>query len=212
MFDFHDIEQNSDEWFSMRGGRLTSSNLGKIMANFGKSFGDPAKKYAVKIANEQITGIPISEGYSNGHMERGHQQEPVARMLYEQETFCKVSNGGFFSSDFVGCSPDGLVYDCGLIEIKSVIYNVHYANVKRQSVDPAYRWQCIGNLKFTGRDWLDFVSYCDDYPVDKRLFIHRIFKEDLSKEFVMIEERVEQFEALVNESKLNILESSYSNF
>jgi len=207
--EFHDIEQNSDEWYSMRGGRLTSSNLGKVMANLGKSFGEPAKKYATQIAIEQITGKPISSDFSNAHMERGIEQEPIARMLYEEETFCDVSNGGFFCSETVGCSPDGLVSDCGAIEIKSVIASTHFATVKRQNVDPAYRWQCIGNLKFTERDWLDFISYCADFPQDKQLFIYRIHKEYCREEFSMIDERVEEFMCLVNRTKKSILESDY---
>ena len=137
MLKFYDVEQNSDIWYALRAGKLTSSNLGKVMANFGKAFGEPAKKLAVQIAIEQITGQPISNDYSNAHMERGHEQEPIARMLYEEETFSTVSNGGFYGSDTLSCSPDGLVFDCGVIEIKSVIESVHYANVKRQNVDPA---------------------------------------------------------------------------
>jgi len=210
MFEFHDVEQNTDEWFALRAGRLTSSKLGTIMANLGKSFGEPAKKYAVNIAIEQITGEPIASTFTNAHMERGHEQEPIARMLYEEEMFSDVSNGGFFGSEFVGCSPDGLVYKDGVIEIKSVIGPVHYANIKRQNVDPAYKWQCIGNLKFTGRDWLDFVSYCAEFPDDKQLFIKRLHKADLVEEFTMIESRIDEFKALVSDSKKLILESNYS--
>ena len=210
MFEFHDVEQNTDEWFALRAGRLTSSKLGVIMANYGKAFGDPAKKYAVNIAIEQITGEPIPSTFTNAHMERGHEQEPVARMLYEDELFCEVSNGGFFGSDFVGCSPDGLVYEDGAIEIKSVIGPVHYANIKRQNVDPAYKWQCIGNLKFTGRDWLDFVSYCAEFPTDKQLFIKRMNKADYVEEFAMIDTRIDEFKTLVSDSKKLILESNYS--
>ena len=211
-FSFIDVNQNSDEWFALRGGKLTSSNLGKIMANFGKAFGEPAKKYAANIANEQITGEPISSDYSNAHMERGHEQEPIARMVYEEQTFCDVTNGGFFDSEFIGCSPDGLVCADGVIEIKSVISSVHLANIKRQNVDPAYRWQCIGNLKFTGRDWLDFISYCSTYPDDKQLFIHRIKKEELADEFKMLNSRIAEFKKLVEECKSVILESRYDNY
>jgi len=210
MFSFIDVEQNTDEWFQLRAGRFTSSKAGTIMANLGKSFGEPAKKYAVNIAIEQITGKPISSGYSNEHMERGHEQEPVARMLYEEENFCEVSNGGFFGSEFVGCSPDGLVYEDGLIEIKSVISSVHYANVKRGAVDPAYKWQCIGNLHFTGREWLDFVSYCADYPKGKQIFTHRLNKSSLSEEFKVIDSRIAEFKKLVEQTKKNILESNYN--
>ena len=209
MFEFHDIEQNSDIWYGMRGGRLTSSNLGKVMANMGEPFGDPAKKYAVQIAIEQITGKPISSSYSNSHMERGTEQEPLARMLYEEETFSTVSNGGFFCSDDIGCSPDGLVFDDGAIEIKCVIESVHYANVKRQNVDPAYKWQCVGNMKFTGRDWLDFVSYCSTYPDDKQLYTYRLHKDAYQDEFNQIDERVGHFMQLVATTKTSILESNY---
>lgn len=210
MFNFVDVEQNTDEWFALRAGKLTSSKLGVIMANYGKSFGEPAKKYAVNIAIEQITGTPLSSDYTNAHMERGHEQEPLARMLYEEEMFCEVSNGGFFESPFVGCSPDGLVYDEGVIEIKSVVPSVHYANVKRQNVDPAYRWQCIGNLKFTDRAWLDFVSYCADFPPGKKLFTFRLNRQDLKEEFKMIDARIRDFELLVKSTKRMIIDSEYS--
>lgn len=211
MFEFHNIEQNTDEWLALRAGKLTSSKLGVVMANYGKAFGEPAKKYAVNIAIEQITGKPIPSDYSNAHMERGHEQEPLARMRYEDEMFCDVTNGGFFESDFIGCSPDGLVGDPGEIEIKAVIASVHYANIRRQSVDPAYKWQCIGNLKFTGRDWIDFVSFCAEFPEDKQLYTYRLNAGDLSEEFAKIDERVEEFKHLVIQSKKLILESSYIN-
>lgn len=209
MFDFVDIQQNTDEWYQMRSGKLTSSKLGLIMANFGKAFGDPAKKYAVNIAIEQITGEPISSNYTNEHMERGHEQEPVARALYEEQTFCEVLNGGFFDGGFVGCSPDGNVNPGGCIEIKSVIAPVHYANIKRQSVDPAYKWQCIGNMKFTGSEWLDFISYCADFPQDKQLFTHRLNAEQYQDEYKMLDIRIAEFEQLVNDTRKLILESNY---
>lgn len=210
MLDFIDVQQNTDEWLELRGGKLTSSKLGVIMANYGKAFGEPAKKYAVNIAIEQITGNPIASTYSNEHMERGHEQEPIARMMYEDETFCEVSNGGFFGVDsFIGCSPDGLVNDDGVIEIKSVIAGAHYASIKRQSFDPAYKWQCIGNLLFTDRDWIDFISYCEEFPVDKRLFTHRLRREYFQEEFGMIMNRISQFENLVDETKQNILNLKY---
>ena len=209
-FKFIDVEQNSDEWYELRGGKLTSSKLGVIMASYGKAFGEPAKKYAVNIAIEQITGNAIASTYTNEHMQRGHDQEPIARELYEDTNFCDVTNGGFFESEFVGCSPDGLVDDDGVIEIKSVIGTTHFATIKRQNVDPAYKWQCIGNLLFTGREWIDFISYCEEFPEDKQLFVKRLHKADLSEEFEMIKNRIEEFKLLVESTKKLIIESQYS--
>jgi len=255
MFKFVDVEQNTEEWYKLRAGKLTSSKLGVIMASskeyivisFGKSefyvadnntkkmikkchvtkinaereiielkkkdltkaFTATAKKYAVSIAIEQITGKAIASTYSNEHMVRGHEQEPIARMMYEDENFTDVTNGGFFESEcgFIGCSPDGLT-DSGVIEIKSVIASTQYATVKRNNVDPSYKWQCVGNLKFTGKDWIDYVSYCSEFPEDNQLFTFRLEAKDLSDEFKMIESRIAEFKSLVEEVKNRINEGS----
>jgi len=207
--EYHDVEQNKEEWKKLRSGRITSSKLGDIMANYGKAFGPPAKKYAIDLAIEQITGKPVESAYSNGHMERGHIQEPLARNLYQAETFSELSNGGFFCNEILGCSPDNLVDDDGLSEIKCVITSVHYANVKRQDVDPSYKWQYHGNLLFTGRKWLDFVSYCSEYPEGKQLYVYRIFADDLSTEFNQIQSRIDEFLNLVSVTKESILNSEY---
>jgi len=152
MAEFFDVQQNEDAWFQMRCGKLGGSSIAKVMANLGKAFGEPAKKHAVALAVQQITGKVAEQSYSNDHMQRGHEQEPIARMMYESETFCDVTNGGYFDEGFVGLSPDGLVDENGLIEIKCVLASVHYANIKRMKVDPAYKWQCILQLKVTGRE------------------------------------------------------------
>ena len=201
---FYDVEQNTDEWQQLRCGRLTSSNLSKVMANYGKAFGEPAKKLAVDIAVQQITGEIELTNYTNHHMERGHQEEPIARSLYEDNTFQNVTNGGFFGYDFVGCSPDGLIGNFGLIEIKSVIASTQYANLKRGTIDPAYRWQCIGNLKFTGRLYLDFISYCSSFPQNNQLYIFRMYCENYEDEFKMLDIRIEEFQHLVNQIKCEI--------
>ncbi len=201
---FYDVEQNTDEWQQLRCGHLTSSNLSKVMANYGKAFGEPAKKLAVDIAVQQITGEIELTNYTNHHMERGHQQEPIARSLYESNTFQNVMNGGFFGCDFVGCSPDGLVGDDGLIEIKSVIASTHYANIKRGTIDPAYRWQCIGNLKFTGGAYLDFISYCSTFPASNQLYVFRMYPDNCQHEFQMLDMRIEEFKHLVNQIKCEI--------
>jgi len=207
--DFYDIVQNEEEWKLKRGGRITGSNLGKVMANYGKSFGNPARQYAVNIAIEQITGEPIIDQWSNEHMDRGKEQEPQARQLYEQRTFTTVKNGGFFCDELLGDSPDGLIDDNGVFEIKSVIPSVHYDNVRRQSFDPSYKWQYGAHLLFTGREWLDTVSYCPVFPEEKQLYIYRIHADDFQEEFKMIQIRIRQFLEVIEETKQNILNNEY---
>ena len=205
MIEFFDIEQNTDEWLDLRAGKPTGSKAGVIMANLGKAFSDTAKKYAVNIAIEQITGNRIPSDYNNGHMARGHLQEPIACAYYEDRNFVDVMRGGFFLNDGVGISPDGLVGDNGLIEIKSVIPTVQFANVKRGKVDPAYKWQTIFQVKYCEKEWLDFVSFCDLYPEDKKLFTCRLLADNLSVEFKQVDERVEQFKELIEKTKEEIM-------
>lgn len=209
MLKWVDVEQNTDEWMDLRAGKLTSSNMAKVMANYGKAFGDPAKRLAAEIALGRITGKAPGNGYSNEHMERGHEQEPLARMRYEAENFVDVAPGGFFCDDFLGCSPDGRVGN-NTIEIKSVIASTHVEYLAGQKIPPAYKWQCISNVVWTGADWLDFVSYCADFPVDKQLFIYRLYRDDVQVEAQQMAERVEEFRALVDKQVDVIMNSPYS--
>lgn len=203
---FIDINQNTDEWLDLRIGKITGSTCSKMMANFGKAFGDPAKKAAVTIAREQVTGKrSLAESYSNGDMKRGHEQEPLAIADYEFENFVDVLRGGFFDCGNYGCSPDGRIGENGIIEVKSVLDHVHYANIKRNNVDPAYKWQHYFNLQKTEREWIDFVSYCADYPKERRLFQFRIYAEDCIEKFKMIDDRSEQFFELVEEIKTTMV-------
>ena len=83
---FHDVVQNTHEWDLLRVGKITSSKLSTVMANYGKAFGEPAKKYASEIALGQITGKVSANGYTNSHMERGHEEEvtPLETSLFDR--------------------------------------------------------------------------------------------------------------------------------
>lgn len=190
---WHDVEQNTDEWSALRLGKATASQFGIIMANEDKAFGDPAKRYALQLALELVTGKKADFSFSNEHTERGHEQEPIARMLYESEYFTEVTNGGFFDCGDHGDSPDGLVGSDGGVEIKSVIASVHWANIRRGSFDPAYRWQLVGHLDCTGRAWFDSISYCGDFPEDKQLFVHRLKRYDYIEEIGRLRKRRTEF-------------------
>ncbi|EFM0154195.1 YqaJ viral recombinase family protein [Escherichia coli] len=203
---WHDVEQNGDEWDALRLGKATASNYGIIMANDGKAFGDPAKRYALQLALEQIKGCKSEFSFSNEHMERGHEQEPIARMLYEEMNFVDVDNGGFFDHETYGDSPDGLVGNDGVIEIKSVIAATHFSTLTRGSFDPTYRWQLIGHLDCSGRDWVDFISYCSDFPDGKQLIVYRLNAEECASEIERLRSRRADFIKLVAETKNRIME------
>lgn len=201
---FYDVEQNTDEWNALRLGKPGSSSAGCFMANDGKAFGDPAKRYALQLALEIETGRKSEFSFTNEHMERGHGQEPVARMLYEEENFVDVSNGGYFCWGTHGDSPDGLVGDDGVVEIKSVIAPTHYATLQRGSFDPSYRWQLVTHLDCTGRQWVDFVSFCSDFPEGKQLIVHRLTRAECGDELNRLQERRAKFLALVQDTLAQI--------
>ena len=203
---WHDVEQNGEEWDALRLGKATASNFGLIMANDGKAFGEPAKRYALQLALEQIKGCKSEFGFSNDHMERVHEQEPIARMLYEEINFVDVDNGGFFDHETYGDSPDGLVGQDGLVEIKSVIAATHYSTLTRGSFDPAYRWQLVGHLDCSGRDWVDFISYCSDFPDGKQLIAYRLTAAECESEIARLRARRKDFLELVADTKRRILE------
>ena len=203
---WHDVEQNGEEWDALRLGKATASNFGLIMANDGKAFGEPARRYALQLALEQIKGCKSEYGFSNDHMERGHEQESIARMLYEEMNFVDVDNGGFFDHETYGDSPDGLVGQNGLVEIKSVIAATHYSTFTRGSFDPAYRWQLVGHLDCSGRDWVDFISYCSDFPDGKQLIVYRLTAAECESEIARLRARRKDFLELVADTKRRILE------
>lgn len=223
---WHPVKQNTEEpcpccgktWMDeLRPGKVTGSTLEHAMAwhdkpirdkktkeVIGPKWGDPAIRDAVEIAVIESGGDPTVNDYTNASMERGKDQEPIARGLYEAEYFCEVTNGGFYDNGRTGCSPDGLVSIDGIIEIKSVLAHVHYNCIKFNSYDPKYKWQLFHNLKESGLQWIDYISYCSTFPKGKRLFVHRLYAKDLQKEFKLINARLKDFFVLVEEIKNRI--------
>lgn len=185
----HEIEQNTEEWFQLRIGKITASNFSKIMANNGKAFGNPAKEYAMRIAIESKTGV-VLETYTSDWMERGKLLEAQARELYEGYAFSNVLPGGFCEKGRFGASADG-VPGPGLVEIKCVKYNTHFNSLIKGGYDTTYQWQIHGQMWVYDRPWCDFVSYCPDFPVEKQLYIFRV-ERDKEAEKIMIE-RLELF-------------------
>ena len=195
---WHNIQQNNDEWLDLRIGKVTGSSIGKVMANFGKAFGAPAKRLAINLAVERITGKRVKkDDYKNAHMDRGHEEEPLARMLYEDTYFVDVENGGFYDNGKTGCSPDGIVLGQGLVEIKSVIATTHYSTIKRGGYDPSYKWQYLFNIRESALNWLDFVSYCSSYVEHKKLYVYRIKKAAIVRELEKMELRLAKFELVI---------------
>jgi YqaJ-like viral recombinase domain len=156
-------EQGTPEWHAARLGIPTASRFATVMAK-GKSGGDSVtrKEYMQKLAGEIITGRPM-ENYRNEAMERGHEQEAEARSLYAYTFNVTPELVGFVRNGQAGCSPDALIGNDGVLEIKSKAAHVLIElNERKMRGDfPAeHLAQCQGNLWITEREWIDIAAYC----------------------------------------------------
>lgn len=170
------IIQGSDEWFQARLGRATASCFSDVLA---KGQGMTRKKYLLKIVTERLTG-KVAESFSNSHTDRGAEQEPFARMEYEARSGNIVEEVGFIPHKFLmaGCSPDGLIDDCGGCEIKSVLPHVQIETIRAGKYPTMHVPQVQGCLWVAGREWFDFVSYSPDLPENLRLYVYRVHRDD----------------------------------
>lgn len=167
-------QQQTPEWYQVRCGIPSASNFEKIITTKGEP-SKQAQKYMYKLAGEKVCGI-AEESYQNGAMLRGVELEAEAREFYELINDVKVEQVGFCMTDdeTIGCSPDGLVGDDGLIEIKCPSMAVHVEYMINDKLPADYFQQVQGGLFVTGRKWSDFVSY---YPGIKP-FIIRVERDE----------------------------------
>lgn len=160
-------EQGTPEWFQARLGMPTASEFATVLAkgrDGGKSQG--RKTYMLKLADELVTGEPM-EAFTNSHMERGKEMEDEARLFYSFMHDCQPDRVGFVLHDSVrtGCSPDSLVGDDGLLEIKTKLPHL-LAECRLSGRFPAeHVAQCQGALWITGRQWIDLAVYWPKRPL-----------------------------------------------
>lgn len=171
-----DIEQGSQKWIKLRLGKITASNFNKVITRGGE-YSKQSDDLALKLASEIYLNY-VDESYSNVHMKRGTELEPDARMAYRQEELENVEEVAFIDCDNYGYSPDGLVGEDGLLEIKCPTALVHFGYILDDKIPDAYYQQCQGGLMVSERKWIDFVSYHPDVDENKRLFIKRCYRDE----------------------------------
>lgn len=164
-------EQGTQEWFEARAGIPTASMFSAMMAG---GQGKTRRSYMLKLAGEKMTG-EIAESFSNAHTERGHKMEPEARELYCLQTGYDVSDVGFIRAAYdAGASPDSLVNDDGLLEIKSKLPHLQLEVLLSGKVPASHVKQIQGQILIAEREWCDFVSYWPGLP----LFVKRVYRDD----------------------------------
>lgn len=207
------IEQRSPEWIKARCGCVTGSRVCDVMAKLKRKEGESAARYGYKmeLAAETLTGRAMDH-YCSPDMERGTELEPMARSEYEIQRGILCDQVGFVLHDGIdrfGSSPDGLIGDDGLIEIKAPRIMTHLEYIMQGVPPEEYLWQMMAAMSCTGRQWCDFVSYCPDLPEDLQLFVKRVPRDD--KLISAMELEVVQFLKEVDELVSKIKSSNVRN-
>lgn len=172
------LVQGTPEWFAVRTGRATASCFADVLA---KGEGKTRAKYLRQLIAERLTGKP-AEQYRNAHMDRGNEQEPLARMAYELATDNVVRQVAFIEHDSLqaGCSPDGLILGQPKgVEIKSVLPHIQVETIMRGGHPPEHKGQIQGSMWITGYAEWDFCSYSPDFRDERlRTYIVTVQRDD----------------------------------
>lgn len=176
------IEQGSLEWLKLRAGKVTASRVADVIAKTKTGVSASRAKYAGELIAERLTGSP-AERYSNAAMAWGTEMEPEARSAYEYNRAAKVEQVAFVLHPTIGdsgASPDGLVGDDGLVEIKCPETHTHIETLLGQAVPSKYVTQMQWQMACTGRAWCDFVSYDPRLPEPMRFFCKRVMRDEVT--------------------------------
>jgi putative phage-type endonuclease len=196
-----DCIQGSEEWFAERVGRPSASRFSEIITTTGQP-SKQAEKYLHELAGERVVGFK-AETYINANMARGIEMEAEARQLYELMSGVEVEQVGICYQDEerkYGASPDGLVGESGLLEIKCPTLHVSVKYLLAGSLPTDYFQQVQGQLFVTGREWVDFMSY---YPGLKPMVV-RVQRDEkfiaaLKNELDAFCDRLDEVEAKLRE-------------
>lgn len=166
--------QGTPEWLACRAGIPTASEFDTVMAK-GKGGGESKTRrtYMLKLIGERLTQQPMWS-YSNEHMERGKVMEEEARNLYSMVADLEPAQVGFLRRGDAGCSPDSLVGNDGMLEIKTKLPHLQLDCILYDEFPSEHRAQCQGQLWIAQREWVDFVSYWPGLP----LFSKRVFRDE----------------------------------
>jgi putative phage-type endonuclease len=179
------VEQGTEGWFADRLGKVTASRLADVLAKTKTGYSASRNNYMTQLVLERITQNR-AESFSNAAMLHGTEQEPFARAAYEAHTGQMVEEVGFIPHpviDLAGASPDGLVGDDGMVEIKcpssSTALEVWLTHSQGGNpVDAKYYAQMQWQMRCADRSWCDYVVFDPRMPAKAQLFIFRVERND----------------------------------
>lgn len=176
-----DFPQGSMEWLQSRAGKVTASRIADVMAKIKTGEAATRKDYRAQIVAEILTGMPQGDTFINAEMQFGTDNEPFARAAYEVAQGVMVDQVGLVvhhAIDRAAASPDGLVGDKGMLEIKCPKVATHLTYLLDGVVPSKYQPQMLWQMACCEREWVDFVSFRPDLPEDLQLFTVRFERDD----------------------------------
>jgi putative phage-type endonuclease len=189
---YYELTQGTAEWLQLKSGKISASRVEPLMAVRG--LGEAAKTYAVELTAEvlldQPTFVPITFA-----MEHGSEYEPYAREIYENNRSVSVQQVGGIEHDGLWFSPDGLVDDDGLIEIKCPQPKQHLMILLSDDIDKRYIAQMQFGMMVSDRKWCDFVSFHPDFPDHLKVKVIRVERDE--KYISLMRERIAEFKELL---------------
>jgi len=174
------MEQGSPEWHQVRLGKVTASRVADLIAKTKTGYSSSRANYAAELICERLTG-ECQPFYMNAAMQWGTDKEPEARAAYAFRHDADVTQVAFVDHPTIpmtGASPDGLVGDDGMVEIKCPLTATHLETLASGKPAGKYITQMQWQMSCTGRKWCDFVSYDPRLPEALRLFVTRIERDD----------------------------------
>ena len=187
------IEQGSPEWFAQRLGKVTASRVADVIAKTKTGYSTSRDNYMAQLVCERMTGT-VAESFTNSAMQWGTETEPLARAAYEAHADVLVDEVAMITHPTIeasGASPDGLVGDVGMLEIKCPNTATHIDTLLTQTVLGKYNTQMQWQMACTGRQWCDFVSFDPCLPTELQLFVKRVPRDNAY--IAMLEEEVKKF-------------------
>lgn len=173
------MEQGTDEWFGARCGKITASKIADVMSKVKSGESAGRRNYRTQLMCERLT-CKVAESFSNAAMQWGTDTEPQARAAYEFYCGWTVEEVGFIDHPKIlntGASPDGLVGDAGLIEIKCPNTATHLETLLSGKIPSKYYDQMQWQMCCADRQWCDYVSFDPRLPASMQMFVKRVERD-----------------------------------
>jgi putative phage-type endonuclease len=203
------MEQRTPEWYAARLGKVTASRVADIIAKTKSGYSTSRANYMAELVCERLTGKQ-AESYQNSAMLWGIEAEPFARETYLEamstESFVEVGLINHPTIENAGASPDGLVGEDGLVEIKCPNTSTHIDTLISQAIPAKYITQMQWQMACTGRQWCDFVSFDPRLPEELHIFVKRVDRDN--EMIIELEREVEKFLSELDE-KIATLSKMY---